>query len=155
MYAVNLFLPLTAGVWITTGKGGGLIGMLAAVVVGWLVGIGGCYQLPRTTEAVTVGGMYVAMFQLLPVLHLAAGTLAVVAWDQVVGGSPFEPPGWRAEVGGFVVTLLTALPLMLIAWVFGRGPRLLFAPAVARTPDEADYIEPEPGADRSEPSREQ
>jgi hypothetical protein len=161
VYAANLLLPLTIGVLMTTGKGGGVVGMLGAVVVGWLVGLAGCFHLPRATEAVTVGGMYVAMFQLLPVLHLAAGLLALVAWVKVSGGvgggSPFQPPGWRAELGGFGVAVLTAVPLLLLAWVLGRGPRLLFAPAVARTAEEADYIEPEPadrpGANGPEPSR--
>ena len=152
VFAANLLLPLTVGVLITTGKGGGLIGMFAAVVVCWLVGLGGCYQMPRATEAVTVGGMYVAMFQLMPVFHLPAGFVAVLVWAEGVGGPLFQPPGWRAELSGFAVTLLTALPLLFLAWVFGRGPRLLFAPSVARTSDEADYIDPQP-AGGPEPRR--
>jgi hypothetical protein len=147
VYAANLPMFVTLGV-VITGKAGGLAGMLAAMVVGWLVGLAACYQLPRATEAVTVGAMYVAMLQIFPVLHFGAAVIAVITWHQATGTSPVEVPGWRAELGVFTVTLTTGLILTLFAWVFGRGPRLLFAPTVARTPDEADYID-----DGAEPTR--
>ena len=153
VYAANLVLPLTVGVPMTTKSAGGLVGMLAALVVVWLVGVGGCYHLPRAAEAVAVGGMYVAMLQFLPCLHVAALGVGLFGWVGVTGESPLRAPGWRSELGAFAVTLLTALFLLLVAWVFGGGPRLLFAPPVARTADEADYIDPGPGADRPEQAR--
>lgn len=150
VYVLNLLLPLPLGLWLTFERGG-MIGMLAAVLVCWLVGVGGCYQLPRATRAVTDGAIVVGMFQVFPVCHLPVGAAAVIMWEGVAGYPTLRASGWREELGGFVVTLLTALPLLLGAWALGGGPGLLFAPSVARTPDEADYIDPElpPGHCRS------
>ena len=94
---------------------------------------------PRPTAA-----SYVAMFQVFPVVHFVVGIGAIILWDRLVGYAAGRATGWRAALGGFGVSMLTALPLIFAAWVLGGGPGLLFAGPVARTPDEADYIEAGP-----------
>lgn len=143
LYAANASLPLAAGLWLTF-EHGGLFGLLAALLVGWLVGLSGCYRTPRILRAVTDGAMFVAVLQLLPVCHVAAGVGALLAWEWVGGYPPFRVGGWQAELSGFVVTLLTTLALLVLAWILGRGPGLLFSPPVARTAEEVDYIDPQP-----------
>ena len=150
VFALNLLLPVPLGVWFTH-EAGGMIGMLAAVLVCWLVGVAACYQLPRATRATTDGAIFVAMFQFFPICHVPLGVAALLAWGAVAGPAAPQSPGWQAELGGFGATVLTALPLVLMAWLLGGGPRLLFAPSVARTPDEADYIDPQPADGREQP----
>jgi len=144
VFVLNLALPLPVGLSLT--REGGVAGILVAVFVCWAVGLAGCYHLPRAARAATDGGILVAMFQVFPVVHFVVGIGAVFIWERVAGHAAFRATGWRAELAGFGVSVLTALPLLFVAWVLGGGPGLLFAGPVARTPDEADYIESGPPA---------
>ena len=143
VFGLNLPLPLPVGLWVRSDRGG-LFGMVTAVVAWWLAGLAACYHLPRAAKAVTDGAIFVAAAQVFPACQCGAGIGAILAWGQVAGHQPFRVAGWRAELAGAGITLLTALPLVFAAWVIGGGPAVLFARPVARTPEEADFIDPEP-----------
>jgi hypothetical protein len=64
---------------------------------------------------VTRGGFIVAAVQAIMVVHSTLGVVAALLWGEVAGRSAFSDPGWRAEVDGFVVTLLVAQPLLAAA----------------------------------------
>ena len=65
----------------------------------------------------------VAMCQPCPVLQIGSGILAVFSSSQLFGLS-LSGRG-PAELGAFVVTLLTAMPLLLTSFVVGGGHRLI------------------------------
>jgi len=137
--ALNLPLPLLLGMTLT--RNGGTGGIVAGILVFWAAGLALGLLMPRLGEALIRGGVVVAALQPIFVLHFAAGAFGMWVWHQVRSGLSFGQPGLWAEVDGLAVTLLTGQPLLLAAWVFGGGVRLLFTPPVARTSEEHDYID--------------
>jgi hypothetical protein len=141
--ALNLPLPLLLGLTLTNRGGTG--GIVTGILVYWAAGLTLGLLMPRLGEALTRGAFVVAALQPMFFLHFAAGAFGMWAWHQMRSGPPFGQPGLWAEADGLAMTLLTGQPLLLAAWVFGGGVKLLFAPAVARTGEEHDYIDPGPG----------
>jgi hypothetical protein len=121
LYAANLVIPLLIG-RVATAYGGGL-GMLSAVVAVWAAGLVVCARTVRLSGILFYGAGVVALCQMVPVLQIVAGYFALRAWSAV--GGALDEGGVKSEVGGFAVTLMTAQPLLLAAFVFGGGHRLL------------------------------
>jgi len=138
--ALNLPLPLLLG--LTLIPNGGTGGIVAGILVYWAAGLALGLLMPRLGSALGGGGLVVAALQPIFVLHFAAGAFGMSVWHHLRSGSTIGHPGLWAEADGFAVTLLTGQPLLLAAWVFGGGVRLLFAPSAAHTAEETDYIEP-------------
>jgi hypothetical protein len=121
VFVGNLPVPLVMG-WVATRCGGrvGLIGGFAVVYWVGLVLNGWRFRVGRP---LTLGGVWVAVLQILPALHLGIGHLAWWGWTQVSGvelGTPVPADGGGAvllthNVGAFVVVLLVALPLGTVA----------------------------------------
>jgi hypothetical protein len=140
--ALNLPLPLLLAVTLT--NQGGAYGIAAGILVYWAAGLTLGLLLPRLGEVLTRGGIVVAALQPLFALHFAAGAFGMAVWHWMRSGPTFGQPGLWAEIDGFAVTLLTGQPLLLAAWLFGGGVRLLFNRPVARTEVEADYVDSGP-----------
>ena len=140
--AFNVPLPLFLATTLI--RNGGVGGLVAGILVYWAAGLALGLLLPRLGEALATGGIVVAALQPAFFLHLAAGFFGLNTWSLMRSGPVFGEPGLWAEVDGFAVTLLTGQPLLLAAWVFGGGVRLLFALPVARTAEEHDYIDLRP-----------
>jgi hypothetical protein len=121
VYVANVFLPLVIGGLVTSN--GGSLGMLCAVLTIWAVGLVVCTRAARLGRVLFAGGKVVAVCQLFPVLQVVSACCAFWAWNAV--GGTLNRGGLMSEVGGFAVTLLTAQPLLLAAFVFGGGHRLL------------------------------
>jgi hypothetical protein len=128
IYGLNLFVPLPLGLLVIR-DGSGWIGMLFAVALCWATGLVVCTQFPRLYSVLSPGGVLIAFTQFFPVLQIIAGAVAIGTYEDL-GGDNVLQTGLQA-IGGFVVTLWTAFPLLLAAFVLGGGFRLVlswFAP---------------------------
>jgi hypothetical protein len=124
VYGANLVLPLPLSLAVC-GKGGQVGVMFGAGLV-WAVGLIVCLRPGRLRGVLLRGASVVAWTQFCPVLQIGAGLLALWTGDEVARSLNLQVEGPVAEVGFFLVTLLTAQPLLLAAFVFGGGHRLLF-----------------------------
>ncbi|HJZ93852.1 MAG TPA: hypothetical protein VKE40_23465 [Gemmataceae bacterium] len=138
VFAANLVVPLFLGLQATSS--GGATGMACAILVCWVAGLAFCVQGGRLGSVLIRGGRRVALCQFLLMPHIAAGFFALWFWTDMIDQPPLPKGGPWAEMGGFVVTLLTALPLVIAAILFGGGARLLSDPPGAD--ESADYAEP-------------
>jgi hypothetical protein len=143
---LNVPLSLLLGAAATNGHGN--IGMAAGVVLVWVAGLVIGRTYPAHGRALTRGGIVVAAVQPLVFCHFILGLIVVGVWQRVRSTGLFREPGWVSELDAFAVTVLMAQPLLLAAWVFGGGLKLLFAPAVARTGEEADYLDGGPATEQ-------
>src|SRR5262245_37971278 len=138
VFAANLVVPLFLGLQAT--RNGGATGMACAILVYWTGGLTICLRASRLGAVLIRGGGRVALCQFLLMPHLAAGLFAIWFWTDLIGQPPLPWGGPSAEVGGFVVTLVTALPLLVAAFFFGGGLRLLADPP--RAAESLDYADP-------------
>jgi hypothetical protein len=111
----NVPVPLIFGCLVTAN--GGLFGMLEGVVVVWLCGHFVVARIGFVRCVLVPGGVLVALSQVIPVLQIGAGSFALQA-ARPVGRS-------MTEVEGFLVTLLTAGQLVVVALVCGLGVRAM------------------------------
>ena len=129
IFALNLIAPLYFG-WRMT-EDGGRIGMLLAAILLLAVGYWICASARELGFALVVGGVAVALSQVLPMLQIMAGALgcalAVAMGLHSNGDAVDSPPMVVGEVGGFVVTLITGSLLMGAALVTGLALRALRA----------------------------
>ena len=131
-FVANLPLPGAFG-WQFTAHNGGVVGMVLAVAVLYAVGLGLCATGPALREVIVSGAVCTTALQLILLPHVVAGAVALFAFNQV-----WRPTDWfGAEVRGFAVTMLTAVPIGLLAFLAGGGPRLLRA--APPTEQVADY----------------
>lgn len=138
VFVGNLPVPLIMGLVAT--RCGGRIGLFGGMAAVYWVGVVLTGFRFRLGQPLTLGGVWVAVFQLLPVLHLGSGYLAWWVWGRVSGvelGSPdpeFDGSHLLTHnVGAFGIALVAALPLVSVAvlvdtferWLRGEfaGPR--------------------------------
>lgn len=100
----NLPVPLLFGFAVVAH--GGLFGMLAGIVAFWLVGAAVVACVPRLRAVLVYGGAVLALTQVLPVLQIVAGVVAVELFDTT--------PEPMSELTGFLVTLVTGGQLALV-----------------------------------------
>jgi hypothetical protein len=133
VFTANLPLLFVLG-WEHTANRGGTVGMLLAVAGCYATGFFLCVCEGELRLALTRGGLWVALLQLIPVLHLGFGVVAVL----IVGEFPLYPfNSTHRELRGFLLTVLTALPLLLAAFLTGGGLRLFRGPL--NTDQTEDY----------------
>jgi MFS family permease len=118
--ALNMAVPLLFSGSMTEEHG--KLGMLLAVVSFFSCGCFLCAFQHKLAQAAIIGGAFVALTQLFPVLHIVAG-LAGMAIGHALGladiGSDEQSPRLLSELGGFVVALITGGILMAVATGFG------------------------------------
>ena len=116
-----------------------------AVLLCWAVGLVACTQPGRLGRVPIKMRVLRAMVQIFVVPHVAAGLFGVLTC-RLVGREIFSrSDGMSAEVSGFAITLLTALPLLMAAFIFGGGHTLFTDPPAGT--ESADYADgPRPPA---------
>ncbi|MCE9531831.1 MAG: hypothetical protein K8T89_12010 [Planctomycetes bacterium] len=118
--AANLIVPLGWGMDET--RGDAIWGMVAAIPLFWLAGHGICAESRKSGSVLVMGGIVVALLQIVPILHITAG---------IVGVSLAAGPGMHkltTFLGGFVATLITGGLLLLVALPFGMWVRMITHP---------------------------
>lgn len=121
VYLLNLIFPLFAG-WSVTGKGG-RVGMFLGILLLLATGCLAVVKSRRFGIALVVGGVFVAVGQLLPIAQLGAGTIGLYA-AQLLGLVTLRWPDddigdINGEPGGFVATVITGGLLMVPAAIIG------------------------------------
>ena len=138
-FALNLLLPLPLGFAAT--EGWGTFGMVSAVVLCWVVGLAVFLRSSSLKPVLIFGPLWVALSQIVVVPQFVAGVLALSFWSRLVGHDPLFGGRLASAVDGFVVTMLTAIPLFTAAWFFGGGLRVLLRGPNVQKQDAADYDE--------------
>lgn len=138
VFFLNLPVPMFLGLFVTSNRGGGF-GMLVAVVAVWVTVLVLCGSSPRVGQVVIRGATVVAWSQLLPVLQVGAGVLAIRTWESAFGRSG---TGSHPEVAGLGITLLTAMPLLFAALVVGGGHRLVLGSDVGDRDETGEHEVP-------------
>lgn len=116
--ACNLPLPLVLG-WSGAGAPG-RAGIVAAIVLVWLLGHVGIRLCEREADTLLLGSVCTAVLQFFPVVHLIAGVAAIGLTERL---DPHTTAGRVSGVGGFVATTLTAALLLFAAYVCGLAFR--------------------------------
>lgn len=113
VFALNLCVP--AGMFVGGGPHGpdAWAGFGAAVLALWGGGLTAGAAGRWVRDALTDGGMLLAVLQVVPFVQLGVVWLAAGAWEQAAGPGPLDP------TGAVVVTLSAGLQLGLIALAVG------------------------------------
>jgi hypothetical protein len=120
VFFMNLITPVLLGIDVV--KAGGLVGMIAGVVVLLLVSTGFVIMFPKMGKCLISGGTLMMISQLIPVLQMMSGLFALRIWQELTGATESnlgQGNKMLAEIGGFTVTLMTAQPLLLITLLMG------------------------------------
>ncbi len=140
--AANMVLP---GVFVGFGAtgDGGRVGFGLAIIVIWLLGAWMC-SWPNFGAVVCRGGAVMAVLQVFPAFHLAAGVCSIgLVWSIPslrIESSPYRGGVYHinlTDLGRFLATILGAAFLFVPSFLFGGGHRLLFAPPSG--PEIEDY----------------
>lgn len=117
--AANLTVPLMFGLEVT--RGGGRWGMGLAIALVWLVGHLACARFKVLGPRLVIGGVFVGLSQLSPVLQIMAGSASLdfVSWAGMTGGEFAGMPDRLTEFGGFLATFLTGGQLLFVAILCG------------------------------------
>jgi hypothetical protein len=123
----NLPVPLFFGFLVTSMAGA--FGMIAGLVVVWLIGHGFVARVSAVREPLMVGGAFVALSQLIPLVQFVAGALALhaITGRDLVRALAVDGCVAAMFADGFAVTMLTAAFLTVVALAVGfvlRAARL-------------------------------
>jgi hypothetical protein len=133
VFAANLIVPLHWA-WDIT-REGGRIGMACALFGWWVVGALTCVRPGPGRAALVLGGAFIALSQLYPVLQLFAGMVGLCA-----AAAPAGEEHWSlismglSETSGFAATVVTGALLLFFALCSGCA--VLGTAGSLRTPEE-------------------
>jgi hypothetical protein len=122
-FFLNLILLLPLGL-VATARGG-MVGLLFGLTAVWAGGYALCGRSPRVGGVMIWGGTALAAFQVAPVLHVGSWLAALATWHHIFPKSGTGGDKVDAAASAFGITLLTAMPLLFAAFVFGGGHRLI------------------------------
>ncbi|MEO2089645.1 MAG: hypothetical protein ABGY75_09140 [Gemmataceae bacterium] len=125
VFLANLPIPVLMAYGTTSGSG--VAGLIAALAVLYWVGFILCAGRFCVGRSLVQGGIVVAVSQFFPVLQALSGMFALVVWKSATGYPlwVFHDPNCSNDqpalyaLGVFVVVLLTAQPLWIIAILTG------------------------------------
>jgi hypothetical protein len=131
VFAVNLIVPIMFGWNVTANAGRG--GMFLAIGFLWAVGAIVSLRRNNLARSLIVGAGLFAFTQLFPIAQMFAGMIAVSVW-QLISRRPDDR--WSAgddqiysqlgsDLGGFVVTILVGIQLVVVAVTGGYAVRFL------------------------------
>jgi hypothetical protein len=149
-FAVNLPVPMFLAISCVDKWAG--LGVIGALVVMAVLGNKACSRRDRPSRAVVFGGIVVAVLQLIPLLQVCAGTLALRAGAELGLATSSDVGLYRATgvLGGFLVTMLTGAQLIGVALVLGLFT-MLITPSrwwgVPPGPDASTKPASDPGLD--------
>jgi hypothetical protein len=116
VFVYNMPVPLFFG-WFETEKGG-RIGMAMAVIVLFAAGFWVCARFRRIGILIIIGGIPIGMSQLIPILQMAAGIIAIVIGHAV---GLLDSEDATNELGGFLLTSITGTILITLSAASGFG----------------------------------
>ena len=102
VFLYNLPVPLFFGWWIT--KYGERIGMVIAIIVCFAAGYWVCASVRRIGVCLIIGGIPIGISQLVPVLQMAAGFVAMAIGRNV---GLLNSADATNKFGGFLLTSIT------------------------------------------------
>jgi hypothetical protein len=119
-FAVNLIIPVLFGSEVVVEHG--IWGGAFAVAGTALLGIQACRWWPGFMRRINVGAVLVAISQLMPIVQLIAGLIAISIAEKV--GLARAEEGQlvqqaNSELGGFVITLVTGAILLGVSLIVG------------------------------------
>lgn len=130
VFVANLAVPVLFG-FNVVGKEG-VYGLIGALAVLFWIGFAICLFRFRIGRSLVLGGVAIAIFQVFPILQIICGALGLTVWDQIGGHGFFSSDGvddarrgWQHDpnIASFVVVLVAAHPLMVLAVMFGAYAR--------------------------------
>ncbi len=148
--AANLIVPLILGLEVT--REGGRRGMGLAITLVWLMGHLACARSKAIAPRLVIGGFFVGLSQLYPVLQVMAGMVAldIVSQTSMVGLNLIDMQYRLTELGGFLTTFLMGGQLVFAAILSGfavavvakwLGPHDEVAGEPIAPPDAAAYTQ--------------
>jgi hypothetical protein len=111
---VVLAFPMTEA----TGRWGMGVAVVSFLILGWIL----CGYRPAVARKILLGAPFIAISQLLPVLHLMLGVFAIEMANRLGVASPandFAVECITHESGGFLVTGIVGIGLLLSAHACG------------------------------------
>ncbi|MEW4568053.1 hypothetical protein AB1L88_09320 [Tautonia sp. JC769] len=127
--AVGVFLlnlPLAASVTARESGGDAWIGVLPALVVLGLLGVGLCAISEQVGMTLLLGGTGIALFQVVPILHGIAGWIAL--WVTFAAGITPRPGQVTTWPAGFCISLVAGILLIKLAIGLGVLLQVLTPP---------------------------
>lgn len=116
-FLVNLPLPLFFGVPLTNPDG--TIGIAAALGVMYICGLFATMRANRWVRGALYGSVVTAFGQFVVILHMFSGFAAISIWNWVSGANVDILSGNLDFLDAFVVSLVTASILLLVALACG------------------------------------
>jgi hypothetical protein len=120
IFGANMIIPLLVG-WDMIAEDGAIgagIASLLLLLLGWAL----FYVWPAFATRMSVGAILTAILQVFPIVHFIFGLIAfgiTVELGQAIDISDDSGPGITTELGGFLITSLMGLMLLLLSLGFG------------------------------------
>ncbi|MCA9050463.1 MAG: hypothetical protein KDA89_17120 [Planctomycetaceae bacterium] len=135
LFAANLPLPVLFGCMIA--RGPARLGMLSVMVLLYAGGAVLSYNRPTRSGWLFVGSAAVAISQLVPVLHIVSGAIALEAAVAVqVAGPDLKGPGTTDSIAaGVLLTAVTGTLLLSAAAVAGMVMTTIYRMLRAKPPE--------------------
>ncbi len=139
VFLLNMIVPLMFGLDLTarTGRTGMWIASLLLLVLGWIY----CGRKSFLGRRLVLGSIFTALSQAFPILHLILGMIAFGIMRSLGGAHPgddIQREEITGEFSAFVMTLMVAVPLLVLAQCIGLAIaalyRLVFPKKVSATP---------------------
>lgn len=127
VFVLNILFPGFIAFAMTDGAAPGRYGIVGAMFLLLVLGNGLSIDVPKIGRPLLLGGVFVGLSQLFPVVQLFAGTAAIEI-ARLVGLASRDGDGMprlAGEAGGFAVTLATGVLLMMVSLVLGLLRRRL------------------------------
>lgn len=116
VFLANLPVPAFAGVTCTDYLG--RVGMFLGFTVAYITGLLVCRHNEEFEKRITVGGAFVACSQLIPVIQLLTGVIAIALWNLVQKRGPGDEPV-QGFTAGFFVTMAGGATMFGVSQIVG------------------------------------
>ena len=120
IFGANMIIPLLVG-WEMIAEVGAIgagLASLLLLLLGWVL----FYVWPAFATRMSIGAIFTAILQVFPIVHFIFGLIAfgiTVELGQAIDISDDSGPGITTELGGFLITSLMGLMLLLLSLGFG------------------------------------
>ncbi|OYP30369.1 hypothetical protein [Rhodopirellula sp. MGV] len=111
---LNLIMPIFFAMGLVQGPA--WLGVAAAVLMVYAAGIWCCYRQTGIATRIMIGGSIVTLSQLVPILHMIFGMIALSLLAANVNDN-FE--GSLSAVQAFLMTVLVAIQLLTVSLMIG------------------------------------
>ena len=133
---INLPIPILFASMVVEGTP--WIGIGIALGLMLLGGFAAAKYQPQQLQTMALGGCLTAALQFFPIMHMICGGIAIAICQAV--GLASNPDDTAATIhgpaGGFVATILTACPILFVAYISGLGLSKLVSPQSPELPSQ-------------------